>query len=48
MTLQHYRIENKPLQSKIDKLQLELERSSMKVSAELSEGLVSIVSKIDK
>ena len=45
VTLQHYRIENKSLKSKIDELQLKLERSSMKVSAELSEDLVSIFSK---
>ena len=48
VTFQHYRIENKALKSKIDELQLELERSSMKVSAELSEDLVSIVSKTDQ
>ena len=48
MTLQHYRIENKALKSKMDELQLEVERSSMKVSAELSEDLVSIVSKTDQ
>ena len=48
VTLQHYRIENKALKPKIDQLQLELERSSMKVSAELSEDPVSIVSKTDQ
>ena len=44
VTIQH-RTENKALKSKIDELQLELERSPMKVSAELSEDLISIVSK---
>ena len=39
VTLQSYWKENKGLKSKIDELQLELERSSMKVSAELSEIL---------
>ena len=48
VTLQHYRIENKALESKIDELQLETERSSMKVGAELSEDLVSIVFKTDQ
>ena len=48
VTLQHYRIENKALKSKIDELQLELERSLMKVSGELSEDLISIVSKTDQ
>ena len=48
VTLQHYRIENKALESKVDELQLELERSSMKVNAEFSEDLVSIVSKTDQ
>ena len=45
VTIQHYRTENKALKSKIDELQLELERSPMKVSAELSEDLISIISK---
>ena len=44
VTLQHYRIENKASKLKIDELLLEFERSSMKVSAELSEDLVFIVS----
>ena len=48
VTLQHYRIENKALKSKIDELQLELERSSMKVSTDLSEDLISIVSKTNQ
>ena len=48
VTLQHYRVENKAWKSKIDELQLELEGSSMKVSAELSEDLVSIASKTDQ
>ena len=48
MTHQHYWIENKALKSKIDELQLELGESSMKVSVELSEDLVSIVSKTDQ
>ena len=48
VTLQHYRIENKALKSKIDELQLELERSLMKISGELSEDLISIVAKTDQ
>ena len=48
MTLQYYRIENKAFKSKIDELQLELERSSMNVSEELREDLVSIVSNTDQ
>ena len=44
VTLQLYRMENKALKSKIDELQLELERSSIKVYAELNEDLISIVS----
>ena len=41
MALQHYWIENKVLKSKIDEFQLEFERSSMKVSTELDEDLIS-------
>ena len=37
VTFQHYGTEHKALKSKIDELQLELERSSMKASAEISE-----------
>ena len=48
MTLQHYWIENKALELKTDKLQLELERSSMKVNAELSEDLISKVFTTDQ
>ena len=48
VTLQYYRIENKAFKSKIDELQLELERSSMNVSEELREDLVSIVSNTDQ
>ena len=48
VTLQYYRIENKAFKSKIDELQLELERSSMNVTEELREDLVSIVSNTDQ
>ena len=48
VTLQLYRIENKALKSKIDELQLELERSSIKVCTELNEDLISIVSITDQ
>ena len=48
VTLQHHRIENKALKSKIDELQLEIEKSSMKLSAELNEDLVSIVPKTNQ
>ena len=37
VTFQHYGTEDKALKSEIDELQLELERSSMKASAEISE-----------
>ena len=47
ITLQHYRIENKSLMSQINELKQAIEKSSVKVSEELSEDLVTIVSNAD-
>ena len=48
VTLQHYWIKNKALKQKNHEFQLELERSTIKVSAELIEDLVSTISKTDQ
>ena len=48
ITLQHYRIENKSLMLHINELKQATEKSSVKVSEELSEDFVTIVSNADQ
>ena len=48
LALQQYQTENKFLKEKIDELQSEIKRSSMEVSAELGNNMVTIMPGVDQ
>ena len=48
LALQHYRTENKSLKEKIDELQSKIKNSSMEISAELGDDIVTPMSVADQ